>query len=187
MTHSNIGTVVASYGARGILETSGDRLPYILKGRRMRPVCGDTVEWQPSVNGGEAIVEAIQARRNELQRPDTRGKTETLAANLSTLAIVLAPEPAPDFYVADRFLCAAELLGATGLVVWNKADLDSAEPAEIAVYAALGYPLLRASAQSGDGVRQLETHLTEGFGMLVGQSLMQQPDIYSATTALLGR
>lgn len=170
MRHSSTAIVIASYGQRGILQTEDRELPYILKGRRLRPVCGDSVEWQPSENEGEAVVTAVAERRNQLQRPDQRGKHETLAANLQVLAVVVAPQPKPDFFIADRFLCAAELMGARGILVWNKVDLDVAEPPELAVYERIGYPLLRVSGTTGAGIPQLESEFGAGFGMLVGQS-----------------
>ena len=170
MGHSSTATVIASYGKRGILQCDGEQLPYMLKGRQLKPVCGDRVVWEDSGTPGEAVVTDILERDNELQRPDTRGKTETLGANLATLAVVVAAEPQPDFYIVDRFLCAAELMGAEPVVVWNKCDLAAAEPDALAVYGRLNYPVVRTSAEDGAGIAELEALLAEGFGMLVGQS-----------------
>lgn len=170
MGHSSTAIVIASYGKRGILRSGGDQWPYLLKGRLLKPVCGDRVAWEDSGTPGEVIVTGILKRDNELQRPDARGKTETLGANLSALAVVLASEPEPDFYIADRFICAAELMGAQPLLVWNKNDLGTAEPADLAVYEQLDYPVVRTSAASGSGIDTLESRLAEGFAMLVGQS-----------------
>ncbi|NND53554.1 MAG: ribosome small subunit-dependent GTPase A [Gammaproteobacteria bacterium] len=170
MSHSNIATVIASYGQRGILLHDGQELRYIRKGRQLRPVCGDRVRWEASGTPDEVLVTAIQERENQLQRPDTRGKTETLAANLATLAIVIAAEPKPDFYIADRFICAAELMGASPLVVWNKADLAANDPDALSAYESLAYPVIRTSATHGNGIAELEALLSDGFGMLVGQS-----------------
>ncbi len=170
MRHSSTATVTASYGRRGILQSDGQQLPYILKGRRLRPVCGDRVEWQASDNAGEALVTAILERRNVLQRPDARGKTETLAANLDCLTVVIAPEPNPDFFIVDRYICAAELMHAEALLVWNKSDLQAAEPEDLKIYRQLGYPVLSVSAQSGAGIDQLGDIMGRGISMLAGQS-----------------
>ncbi len=174
MRHSSTATIVACYGNRGVLQPEGpdeaDLLPYVLKGRRLRPVCGDVVDWQASDNPGEAVVTAVHARRNTLERPDSRGKREALAANLDSLAIVVAPEPAPDYFIIDRFICAAELAGAAALLIWNKADLVPALPAEMSAYRELGYPVISASATTGTGMDELEAHLGQGLSMLVGQS-----------------
>jgi len=170
MRHSSTATVIASYGRRGILLSDGAQLPYILKGRQLKPVCGDRVCWEETGIPGETLVTAILDRDNQLQRPDSRGKTEVLGANLAALAVVAAAEPDPDFFIADRFICAAELMGARPLFVWNKTDLGADEPAELAVYERLGYPVVRASAISGEGIEELETRLADGFAMLVGQS-----------------
>jgi ribosome biogenesis GTPase len=170
MRHSNTATVTASYGRRGVLQSDGQQLPYILKGRRLRPVCGDRVEWQASDNEGQALVTAILERRNVLQRPDARGKAETLAANLDCLAAVIAPQPAPDFFIVDRFICAAELMHADAVLVWNKCDLQTAETEDLEVYRQLGYPVLSVSAQTGAGIDELSNTLGRGISMLAGQS-----------------
>ena len=93
-----VGRVIASYGQRGILaDSDGKRHRYVLKGRRLRVVCGDYVDWQLADRGNEALVTAVRERRNALERPDSRGKTELLAANLSRIVVVIAAEPAPDY------------------------------------------------------------------------------------------
>lgn len=170
MPHSSTATVTASYGQRGVLQSDGQQLPYMLKGRKLRPVCGDRVEWQPSDNAGEALITAILERRNVLQRPDARGKTEALAANLDCLAVVIAPQPKPDFFIVDRFICAAELMGAKALLIWNKVDLQTAEPEDLQIYRQLNYTVLSVSAESGAGIDQLGDALGSGVSMLAGQS-----------------
>ncbi len=86
------GLVVASYGSRGILhDADGNRHRYILKGRKLRAVCGDSVDWLAARAGGEAVVCGVHERRNALARPDGRGGEELLAANLTRIAVVLAP------------------------------------------------------------------------------------------------
>jgi len=170
MPHSSTATVIASYGQRGILQTENVRLPYLLKGRKLRAVCGDLVTWMPSSNNGEALVTTVIDRSNVLERPDNRGGSEPLAANLTTLAVVIAPEPAPDFFIADRFICAAELMKARCVVVWNKSDLQAGDAAELATYRQLGYEVLSTSATTGAGISELRSNLDDGISMMVGQS-----------------
>lgn len=168
-THT--GLVIASYGRRGILEApDGRQHRYILKGRSLRAVCGDHVSWQQENGAADALVTAIGERVNALERPDSRGKPELIAANLSQLAVVLAPAPQPDYFLADRYLCAAELMNATAIILWNKADLQLTLPAELSVYQQLGYPVLPVSAETGAGIDTLASELAKGVSMLVGQS-----------------
>lgn len=165
------GLVVASFGNRGRLDTGdGKTHRYILKGRKLRAVCGDRVEWKSPSHGNELIVTAIHDRDNVLERPDSRGRPERVAANLSRLVIVLAPEPTADFFIADRYLCATELLPAEALIIWNKTDLMAKVPAEIEAYRSLGYALVETSATLHTGMTELADALTTGISMLVGQS-----------------
>ena len=167
-TGTRTGLVVASYGQRGILEADGAHVPYILKGRRLKTVCGDRVSWTAGPDG--PVVTAVAPRDNALDRPDHRGKTETLAANLDQLAVVLAPEPTPDFFLADRFLCAGELAGTHTLLIWNKTDLNMPEPAALDEYRALGYPVIKVAALASGGCDALNAALHTGISILVGQS-----------------
>jgi ribosome biogenesis GTPase len=165
------GLVVASFGNRGHLDPGdGSAQRYVLKGRRLRVVCGDRVAWQLQPKGNELLVTAIHERDNALERPDSRGRSELVAANLSRLVIVLAPEPEPDFFIADRYLCAAEMMAAEALIIWNKCDIDATIPAEIESYRSLGYTLMETSTNTPSGLTEFAAALTTDISMLVGQS-----------------
>jgi len=166
------GRIAASHGQRGHVELAdGELSRFVLKGRELRVVCGDAVICEPQADSPELLVTRRQPRRNALERPSGRGRTEVLAANLDTLVVVTAPRPAPDCFLLDRFLCAAELIGAGAVLVINKADLDGMEDhPDIAEYRRLGYPLLHTSAVTGDGMTELADQLNEGTSVLVGQS-----------------
>ncbi len=177
----SVGRVIASYGQRGILaDTDGTSYRYVLKGRRLRVVCGDYVHWQQSSNGGQALVTAVRERRNALERPNSRGKAELLAANLSRIVVVIAPLPAPDFFLVDRYLCAAEMQGMAAAVAWNKADITSDLPAELTDYARLGYPILHTSATAATGIATLAQELRAGVSLLAGQSGVGKSSLINA-------
>lgn len=164
------GTIIASYGNRGRIDTgTGKPHAYVMKGKRQRAVCGDRVDWRTQSAGHELLITRIHDRDNTLERPDSRGKTEPIAANVSRLLVVVTPEPEADLFIADRYLCAAELMGAEALLVWNKADLQPL-PDAVREFADLGYPLLETSALDGMGIEALREQLTTGVSMLVGQS-----------------
>lgn len=165
------GLVVASFGNRGQLDSGdGVRRRYVLKGRKLRAVCGDRVRWCEQQQGNELLVTEVLARDNVLERPDSRGKSEAIAANLSQLVVVLAPEPEPDFFIADRYLCAAEMMAAEAIIVWNKTDLGAPIPDQVKTYRNLGYNVLETSAQQNKGIRKLAAALDNGIAMLAGQS-----------------
>lgn len=169
---SKAGLIIAAHGRRGTLATpAGTALAYLISGRRLRAVCGDLVEFVAAQPGEPALVTAVLPRRNELQRQAGAGQPpEVIAANISHLLLVLAPVPEPELFVADRYLCAAALLGAEAAVVWNKDDLGLEPPPAVAGYAGLGYPLTRVSGTRGTGLPALVDWLGSGTGVLVGQS-----------------
>jgi ribosome biogenesis GTPase len=167
------GLVVASHGKRGILETSaGVKHKYILKGRKLRAVCGDIVHWELLDSSAHVRVTAISERRNTLSRPNSRGQTEVMASNLDQLVLVTAPLPLPDFSLIDRFLCAADLQNISAVILWNKSDIESEWPDEISVYEQLGYEILPTTAYAKNGAEPLQQTLAAvgGISMLVGQS-----------------
>jgi ribosome biogenesis GTPase / thiamine phosphate phosphatase len=110
-----------------------------------------------------------------LQRADSANRTRALAANIDQILIVAAPHPAPDAFLIDRYLVAAELAGATPLVVLNKSDLDIPQSAvapggDLREYAALGYGTLLTSARMNTGIDDLAQALVNRTSILVGQS-----------------
>ncbi|WP_405239579.1 ribosome small subunit-dependent GTPase A [Lentisalinibacter orientalis] len=181
-------TVTAARGHRLELESAdGRQLPARTKGKRLRVVCGDRVEAAPIAGEGDWLVTAVGPRDNVLARIDSRGRPETLAANLDQLAVTAAVLPEPDFFIVDRYLCAAELMGIEAAVVFNKTDLDHIEPPELAVYEALDYPVLRVSAEAGVGIGALSELLAGHVSMLVGQSGVGKSSLINAVVPGAGQ
>ena len=102
-----------------------------------------------------------------------RGQTEVLAANLDYLVAVAAAEPKPDWFIIDRYLCAAEIMGIAAAVIYNKTDLAT-DPApaleELANYAKVGYDTVRCSAVTGEGTGEIAELLRDRCAIIVGQS-----------------
>lgn len=180
------GVVLASYG-RGVLvqsdlAKSGEApLRCSLKGRKQRIVCGDRITWsyQPANDG--ASVESIEPRRNLIERIDLRGRAEPVAANVDQLAIVVAPEPATDWFLVDRYWAGAQLKEIATLLLVNKLDLGlDALRTEIETYGSLGLPCLRIASQSGAGIDELQTALAGSVTLLVGQSGVGKSSIVNA-------
>jgi ribosome biogenesis GTPase len=167
--------VVESFGRHVIVETQdGTRLPAELFGKRLSVVCGDEVTVRPARAGDAPRVVSIAPRRTLLARTDSRGRTEPLAANLTLLCAVMAPEPAPDPFVTDRFLAAAAYAGIRAAVVVNKCDLPEAKDESFLQlereYRDAGYPVLALSAVDGNTVAPLAALLDKQVSILVGQS-----------------
>jgi ribosome biogenesis GTPase len=167
---------VSAHGRRVVVEDSaGATHPCRLFGRRLQVVCGDRVTWAPaSAEGATGLVTRVEPRATELARISTTGSGEVIVANLGQLVAVIAPAPAPDFSVCDRYLAAAEWAGLDAAVVLNKSDLpEAAAPgllAELQVYRSLGYPTATTSKRAARGIDSLGSLLQDRVSILVGQS-----------------
>ena len=84
---------------------------------------------------------------------------------------VAAAEPRPDWFIVDRYLCAAELMGIEAGVIFNKIDLVDEEPAaDLDVYRDIGYDVVACSAETGAGIDEVGQLLASRCGIIVGQS-----------------
>jgi ribosome biogenesis GTPase len=167
-------TVIATYSRRmGLRLDSGEKVDARIKGKRIRAVCSDTVMAEPIKNEKDWLITRIGARRNELTRPNMRGQVEVLAANVDTLIIVASVSPLPDWYIVDRYLCAAELMGVESIVVFNKIDLlegHDIEIPELQEYRDIGLSVIECSAETEKGISELRRALAGKCNIVVGQS-----------------
>jgi len=174
MKQTLVGRVIASFGRHLLVREPGGRevraRPF---GRSLTVVCGDEVRCRLDARHDEVHVVEVLPRRTALYRANLRGGAEPVVANLTRLLVVLAPLPAPDLFIVDRYLAAATAAGLAATLIVNKSDLgiDAALTAELAVYRAAGYDAVTCSAESGSGVAELRALLTPGaVAALVGQS-----------------
>ena len=170
---SETALVVATYSRRMQLQLpDGRTVDARIKGKRIKPVCGDRVEAEPIADEPDWLITAICGRQNQLTRPNLRGQAEVLAANIDRLLVVAAPSPAPDWSIVDRYLCAAELIDASAAVVFNKTDLlqDDSVDEVLADYASIGYRTIRCSAKIGKNIESVAALLRDGVSIIVGQS-----------------
>jgi ribosome biogenesis GTPase len=176
--HTNSETtqavVVATYSRQMNLRlASGELVRAKIKGKKLKPVCGDRVRAAPIANEPEWLITAIDQRDNELARPNMRGQIEILAANLDYLCVVAASTPTVDWFIVDRYLCAAELMNIDAAVVFNKADLDTDSMQTrqaLDVYHDIGYSTLLCSAKTGQNMDELGRLLADKTSIIVGQS-----------------
>lgn len=169
------GRVVVRHGANLAVEDDQGVIHHCLARRHIGdPVCGDRVVWQ-TTTAGHGVVTAIQPRTMVLSRPDYSGRDKPLAANLTRLAVLIAPEPDPSGYLVDQYLVAAELIGVRALIVANKMDLldaaaEAAFRARFAHYPAIGYDTLWVSLRRPETLVALTAALSGQTSILVGQS-----------------
>ena len=167
-------TVIATYSRRMQLRlANGESVDARIKGKRLKPVCGDRVEVEPISDESDWLITAVATRDNELTRPNMRGQTEVLAANIDYLVVVAAAEPRADWFIVDRYLCAAELMEIGAAVIYNKLDLEGDNTAverELTNYAKAGYDVVRCSATDGTGISDIAKLLSGRCAIIVGQS-----------------
>jgi len=137
-------------------------------------VCGDQVIWQAS-NDNEGVIVAVQARQSLLQKPGFGGKLKPMAANIDQIVIVSAVQPAPNPYLIDRYLIAAENLPATPIILINKIDLlDGSNKSQIEQlinnYQSIGYRVISASNILDHGFDDLLNDLKTHTSIFVGLS-----------------
>lgn len=156
----NTGSEVLQCRARGKFRKEG-----------MSPLVGDWVEIQ-ELGSGEGMVQAIEPRRNQFQRP--------AAANVDQLVIIAsAAIPVTDPYLIDRISSIAVLKGCQVLVVLNKCDLDSADEL-YGIYSASAIPVLRVSAITGEGLSDLYQALRGKLSVLTGNSGVGKSSLLNA-------
>ena len=157
---------------------NGEFVEARIKGKRLKPVCADGVTVERIRGEEDWLITSIAPRENELRRPNLSGRVDVLAANVENLLVVAAGTPKPEWSIVDRYLCAAELMGVSAGVMYNKADLaiPSGVDAALGEYEEIGYPTTRCSARSGVGFEDIAALLRERTSIIVGQSGCRQID-----------
>lgn len=179
--------VVATFSRRMRLRLGdGSEVDARIKGKRLRPVCGDRVAAEPIDGESDWLITSIAPRSNELTRPTLRGKVEVLASNIDALVIVAAAAPMPDWFIVDRYICAAELMGADPIVVFNKVDLlegHDIEIVELAEYRDIGLSVIETSAENGTGTDAVLAAVAGICAIVVGQSGVGKSSLINQLTA----
>lgn len=177
------GHVVESYGRRAVVAgEDGSEYSCKLKRRDLDLVAGDDVIFSRFPGDDEWTVIERRPRRNVFSRSDSRGRPESLAANLDQLVVVVARRPACDPYIVDRYLAGARRAGIPALLVVNKRDLpaDAGEMSFVAPLRALDLPVFEVSARTGEGLESLVAQLTGRRSLFAGQSGVGKSSLLNA-------
>lgn len=135
------------------------------------PLVGDRVEVR-ELGNGEGFVEAILPRKNAFFRP--------AVANIDQLVVIASGAiPKTDPFLIDRVAAIAALKGCGVMVLLNKCDLDCAD-ALYAIYAAAGFPTLRVSAETGEGIEELKPLIAGKLSAFTGNSGVGKSSILNA-------
>lgn len=142
-----------------------------LRYQKVTPLVGDRVE--VTLNGdGTGAVDAVLPRRNQLTRP--------AVANIDQLVILCANvNPVSDPYLIDRVCSVAEGKGCEVVIAINKCDLDPGD-ALFEIYIAAGFPVLRLSAVTGEGIEPLKELLQGKVSAFTGNSGVGKSSVLNA-------
>jgi ribosome biogenesis GTPase len=172
------GLVVASFRRHFAVRTDdGETIACVLKGRRLALACGDQVRVTRMDGGG--AVEAVLPRTTLFYRSDAF-KEKLIAANVTQVIGVVAPDLGVDEELINRWIIAAEAERCRLVLVANKADKPGFDALRerLAPFVALGYPVVELSAKLD--ARPLVSWLDGQFTVLIGQSGMGKSTILNA-------
>lgn len=130
--------------------------------QRISPLVGDRVNMK-RLPDGTGVLDEILPRVNEFQRP--------AVANIDQLVIIAAGvNPVTDPFLIDRVTAIADgKKGCDCVICINKCDLDGGDRL-YQTYTAAGFPTLRVSAETGEGMGALMALIVGKVSAFTGNS-----------------
>jgi ribosome biogenesis GTPase len=195
---SEPGLIIRSQSGFFTVQTGSDVLTCSLRGRlKQGPRLGDLAAVGDRVQvsrhpDGTGTIDVIEPRRTSLVRLDPRPRgvyQQVLLANPDQAVFVFAcANPQPHLRMLDRFLVIAEKEGIPSVIVANKVDLVGEERAVelFGIYPPIGYPVIHASARTGQGVEELRQVLLGKVSALAGPSGVGKSSLLNALQPGLG-
>jgi len=154
-------------GLYTVAEDNGDtwvlRAMNKLRRANLTPLVGDRVRFTPGTGEEHGWLTDILPRTSYCLRPPV--------ANIDLLCLTVAPTPQPDWLLVDKVLLFARMQHIIPLLVVNKCDLseDAYQDAQ-RMYAKANLPVLRVSAQTGQGMDMLHQAMQGHLCCFAGQS-----------------
>ena len=135
------------------------------------PLVGDRVCYTP-LGEENGVLDEILPRRNHFSCP--------AVANIDQLVLVVSEtNPVTDPFLIDRVVALAEYKGCRPLICINKRDLDPADHL-FGIYTKAGFPTLRVSAATGEGIPDLAAAITGKVSAFTGNSGVGKSSILNA-------
>lgn len=158
------GRIVRSSSALYDVQTADGRIACRARGNLRRGseslLTGDMVEI--SMERGQGMIEKVLPRRNRFIRP--------AVANVDALVVFAANvNPVTKPFLIDRVAAIAMAQEVPVYLCVNKCDLDPAVDL-LRIYTAAGFPVIRASAETGEGVEELRELLRGKLTAFTGNS-----------------
>jgi len=135
------------------------------------PLVGDHVQIEAQADKTGTVLE-ILPRRSSFGRP--------AVANIDNLVMIIsATIPITDPYLADRITVRCEKNGCGAVIVINKCDLNPGNDL-FEIYQTTGYPLVRTSALTGEGIDELRQVISGKVCCFTGNSGVGKSSILNA-------
>ncbi|CAN5557585.1 ribosome small subunit-dependent GTPase A [soil metagenome] len=131
-------------------------------------------------------IDRVEPRHSVLsrQRPgmDSPAEDVILANPDQALVVFAAAQPEPHLRMLDRFLVITEYNELPAVVCVNKLDLVGIEQAKalFGPYAAIGYRVIYASTQTGQGIDELQALLSDRITVVTGPSGVGKSSLLNA-------
>jgi len=175
------GVVISRFGQHADVEGhQGQQQRCHIRRNVLSLVTGDRVIWRPGIPRQEnrnvkGIVEAVHERKSVLTRPDFYDGLKPMAANIDQIVIVSAVIPDLSLNMIDRYLVVSESLKIKPLLLLNKIDLLTPNERKkinlrLNIYRNIHYTVLEVSAQTGEGIADLQANLLDRVSIFSGQS-----------------
>lgn len=139
---------------------------------KMTPLVGDRVRFTPSLDGSPGTLDEILPRRNEFFRP--------AVANIDQLVIIASEAvPVTDPFLIDRVAAIAQSRNCQCIICINKCDLADGQKLA-GIYQRAGFPTLRISAETGEGLEELRSLITGKVSAFTGNSGVGKSSVLNA-------
>ncbi len=135
------------------------------------PLVGDRVEITPT-EPGVGRLDKILPRRNAFERP--------AVANMDQMVMIVSEAiPVTEPFLVDRVAALAEVNNCEPVIVVNKCDIASGDSL-YEIYRSVGYPTLKVSAMTGQGIEELKEIVAGKVCVFTGNSGVGKSSILNA-------
>jgi ribosome biogenesis GTPase len=198
------GIVLQARSGRHRVESDGEVVTCDVRGRLKKErlytdliATGDRVLWH-STRPGRGVIEEVLERETQLSRlrpgPGLVPSEHVIVANPDQVVFIFSVlNPSPNLRLLDRLLVIAENNDLPALICVNKIDLLAAAGDPVAeastlsgMYEGIGYPVLYASARTGEGIDELRAQLRGQLSVLSGPSGVGKSSLLNAVQPGLG-